>query len=298
MTQTILDNQFATVSKIALADSATGLTINHKTCQASVSLYGGQVLSYQPLGHKPMLWLSKSSSYQQGKAIRGGIPLCWPWFGENDKQSATEAKLKPADKHGFARQVTWQVESISADEQALTLVLIFQGENQHSLWPNACQLKQTLVFGTSLTQTLTMTNLSTIDAQYTGALHSYFSVSNPENITVPVLEHAKFDDKLTAKHNNEQALKDCVGPIDRIYYTNEKVALVDKGWQRKIEITSNCSQWVLWNPGVELANIMADIHDNGEQEYVCLEAANTKWQPLPAGQSVTMSQEIKVSAIS
>ncbi len=294
MTQTIFDNQVSTVSKAAIADGIDGLIIKHDVCQASVSLYGGQVINYQPSGHKPVLWLSESSSYQKGKAIRGGIPLCWPWFGKNDKQSVEEAKTKPAGNHGFARQATWQIEDISADEDALTLVLVFQGVNRHLLWPNTFQLKQTLVFGTSLIQTLAMTNLSNVDAQYTGALHSYFSVSNPKNVTVPVLEQIKFDDKLTATSNNVQALKDCRGPIDRIYYSGGRATLVDKGWRRKIEISTNCAQWVLWNPGEELANTMADIHNNGEREYICLEAANTQWQSLSSGQTVTMNQKIKI----
>jgi glucose-6-phosphate 1-epimerase len=72
--------------------------------------------------------------------------------------------------------------------------------------------------------------------------------------------------------------------------------IVDSHWQRKIEISSeNCQQWVLWNPGTELANTMADVHSGGEQEYVCLEAANSKWQELPAGETVIITQEIKVS---
>lgn len=301
MTKIPLDNDFAQVTPINLsqddiandskAECLDGLSITHRHCQAQVSLYGGQVLSFKPTGHKDVLWLSEQAHFQAGKAIRGGIPLCWPWFGANDKQS----KKKKSANHGFARQLPWQVDSINADESGVTLVLVLTGENQHPLWPNAYQLRQTLFFGENFKQTLAMTNLSSQDAQYSAALHSYFTVSNPSNVTIDTLTGLSYHDKLTARSSLQQQSVSCVGEIDREYHSSEKMTLVDSKWQRKIDIISgNCQQWVLWNPGIELANTMADIHPSGEQEYVCLEAANTRWQELPAGETVTISQEITV----
>lgn len=316
MTNILLTNDFAKVEQINLYENIDVLEIEHQYCQAKVSLYGGQVLSYQVTSlsnnsasdneniQQDIFWLSKKASYEKGKSIRGGIPLCWPWFGANDK--ATDAI--PSTNHGFAREVLWKISSIDADENALTLVLCFQGVQQHPLWPTAFKLEQTLVFGHTFKQSLVMTNLSKEDAQYSGALHSYFRVSNPGDIAIDALTGCNFDDKLTARSSYQKESVSCVGPIDREYHTQpslepsgvahrDTVIMLDKGWQRKIEITSDgCAQWVLWNPGVTLANNMADIHDEGEQEFVCLEAANSKWQPLPAGESVTISQEIKVSA--
>ena len=304
MTKIRLDNDFAQVTAITLTqgnsqgvafDSLEGINISHPHCQAQVSLYGGQVLSFKPTGHKDVLWLSEQAYYQKDKAIRGGIPLCWPWFGANDKQSKEQAKEFKAGNHGFARQLPWQVDGIEADESGVTLVLILSGEKQHPLWPNAYKLKQTLFFGKSFKQTLAMTNLSKDDAQYCSALHSYFTVSNPENVSIDSLTGVTYDDKLTGKLSFQSQGVSCVGEIDRVYHCSDKMTIVDKNWQRQIEISSdNCQQWVLWNPGVELANTMADIHPNGEQEYVCLEAANTRWQELPAGETVTISQEITV----
>ena len=187
MTKTRLNNDFAHVTASSLNQSKDveffeELNISHAHCQARVSLYGGQVLSFKPTGHKDVLWLSEQASYQAGKAIRGGIPLCWPWFGFNDKQTAAQQKNKVVANHGFARQLPWQIESINADEEGVTLVLVLKGKNQHSIWPNAYQLIQTLFFGKSLKQSLAMSNLSQEDAQYSAALHSYFTVSNPSNV--------------------------------------------------------------------------------------------------------------------
>lgn len=297
MTKILLDNDFSQVTSITLnqsndTESLEGLSISHRHCQAQVSVYGGQVLSFKPTGHKDVLWLSDRSHYQVGKAIRGGIPLCWPWFGTNDKN----IKNQKAVNHGFARQLPWKIDSLEADEAGVTLILVLVGENQHPLWPNAYQLTQTLFFGQNFKQSLAMSNLSQEDAQYSAALHSYFTVSNPSNVSIDGLTGVSYNDKLTGTSSIQQQVVSCVGEIDREYHSSEKMTLVDSQWQRKIDIVSrNCQQWVLWNPGKELANTMADIHPQGEQEYICLEAANTRWQRLPAGKTVIISQEITVT---
>lgn len=305
MTKILLDNDYAQVTSITLHQESDkecfeGLSISHAHCQAKVSLYGGQVLSFKPEGHKDVLWLSEQASYQVGKAIRGGIPLCWPWFGANDKQNEylTEnptTSLKTLN-HGFARQLPWHIASIEADESGVTLVIVLSGDDQHPLWPNAYRLTQTLFFGKSLKQSLAMSNLSSEDVQYSAALHSYFTVSNPKNVSIDSLTGRIYHDKLTGNSNTQQEPVSCVGEIDREYQSDEKMTLIDHNWQRKIEITSgNCQQWVLWNPGTELASTMTDIHPQGEQEYVCLEAANTRWQTIPATETIVISQEITVN---
>jgi glucose-6-phosphate 1-epimerase len=293
----LLKNDFAEITHLKLpslakSNALDGINIVHQYCKAQISLYGGQVLSYAPAGHRDFFWLSDTSDYQAGKAIRGGIPLCWPWFGANDKQQAGDN----TGNHGFARQLPWQVSSINATEDNVTLVLTLSGDKQHPLWPNAFQLEQTLIFGKSFSQSLAMSNLSKKDAQYCAALHSYFAVSSPENIEIDALTGVNYDDKVARISNVQQSSVSCIGEIDRVYHSNKSMMLVDKQWQRKIEITSlNCQQWVLWNPGKILADNMADVHSNGENEYVCLEAANSVWQDLPAGKTITIGQEVTVS---
>ncbi|WP_343818417.1 D-hexose-6-phosphate mutarotase [Colwellia asteriadis] len=289
MKQVLLKNEHASVSVEPLNSEFEKITISHRHCEAEISLYGGQVLRFKPTGQQALLWLSDSATYQKEKAIRGGIPLCWPWFGANDKQ------VEPAGNHGFARQSQWTIDKVSADEQATTIILVLEGEQYHSLWPHAFKVVQTLVFGQSLKQSLAMSNLSTDDAQYSGALHTYFKVSHPSNVVIDTLTGVNFDDKLTGLANTQINRVSCVGPIDREYHSADVMTLVDSDYEHIITITSSgCQQWVLWNPGSELAATMADIHDQGEHEYVCLEAANTHWQTITAGTTVTMSQEIAV----
>jgi len=305
----LFSKKFGQVNAIMLGKSLNALTIHTPNCTALVSLYGGQVLKWQPKGQQDIFWLSESTHYEQGKAIRGGIPLCWPWFGANNKSISANDKNTATNteniNHGFARQNIWKLASITANETSLTLVLSFKGEYFHTLWPEAFELTQTLVFGESFKQSLSMVNLSDHSVEYTGALHSYFQVSHPEQVQVSALNDLPFDDKLTGEKMcslamGAQAIKHCVGPIDRVYHRQRGieqsvVQLIDSQWQRTIEITSeNTHQWVLWNPGEEIANTMADIHLHGEQSFVCLEAANTQWQTIPAGESVAIEQSIRI----
>ena len=289
----LTENEFGRVYQAPLSQGLTALVIEHAKGTAKVSLYGGQVLSWQSCGEKDVFWLSKNSHFQQGKAIRGGIPLCWPWFGQHPDDSDNQW-----GNHGFARSQVWQLDAVKISEQGVELSLLWQGENMAPLWPYPCQLTQGLFFGDSFKQTLKMHNLSEQDAYYTGALHSYFSVSSPENIKVSALEQACFDDKLTGKSYEPQALNNGVGPIDRIYHSNNEMTLIDNYWKRAINLKAfNTNQWVFWNPGAKVAANMPDIHINGEQEFVFLEAANTNMTVIPAKESVSISQEITISTL-
>lgn len=290
------DSQFETNSILALS---------HPHCEAKVSLFGGQTLSYQPVGHKDALWLSKQASFAEGKAIRGGVPICWPWFGPIDEQPFSQNKVavninkvKP-QKHGFARQLLWRVASINADALGITLVLTLSGEGEHQVWPNAFNLTQTLFFGENFKQSLSMTNLSQQDTQYSAGLHNYFAVSNPANVSIDTLTGVNYLDELTSHKGIQEQSVSCVGEIDRKYESSETMIIDDQKWQRKITVVSdNCQAWVLWNPGTELASNMSDIHAGGEHEYVCLEPANTTLQALPAGETVVISQVINVEKYS
>lgn len=278
-------NQYGQVDKTTLGQSVRGLLIEHQYCHAKISLYGGQVLTWQPEEHKPVFWLSENTHFCADKAIRGGVPLCWPWFGP----------YKDGGNHGFARLQVWQLDSIDMNEDAVTIVISWQGGNIHPLWPTASELRQELVFGKEFKQTLYMKNTGKFDVEYSGALHSYFCVSQPENVLVNDLNQAIFDDKLTGKKAEPETLKHCKGPIDRVYHHNKPLQLVDKDWQRTIEvIPQNTRQWILWNPGADIAKKMPDIHPNGENEFVCLEAGNTVSQTLAVNRWVSIGQTIRV----
>jgi len=292
----IKQNEFGSIQQVTLSSALEVVEIVHETCNAKVSFYGGQVLSWQPKDEKEVFWLSKKAHFKQGAAIRGGIPLCWPWFGTHPHDYD-----KSAGNHGFARQQVWQLENIDINELGVTLTLVWEGEGINSLWPFAAKLEQVIFFGKTFKQSLKMTNNSNQSAYYTGALHSYFKVSNPKNIAIDKLGESSFDDQLTGRVCSAQfdkiKLSNGVDCVDRIYHSNDVMKIVDSKWRRTIEIiTENTKKWVFWNPGIEVASNMTDIHSGGEQEFICLEAANTDKQLLESGRSVVMSQYISVSS--
>jgi len=292
----VVKNNFGKVRQVKLSSDLSALIIEHKTTQAKISLQGGQVLSWKPTGEREVFWLSKNSAFEQGKAIRGGIPLCWPWFGVHPNDSENKA-----GNHGFARCQLWQVDNLDISELGVEISLSWHGKDMNDLWPYAGRLTQVLFFGQSFNQVFTMANLSAHDAYYTGALHTYLAVSAPANVTLAELAKAPFDDKLTGNKACTAkplvtTLANGIDPVDRVYHSNKIMSVVDSRWQRTIELkTVNTKQWVFWNPGVELANKMVDIHERGEQEFICLEAANTQRQLLSAGKSLTMKQNITVT---
>ena len=125
---TIAKNEFGFVTQLQISQDIFELEIKHNKTNARLSLYGGQVLSWQPSGEKEVFWLSKNSAFEEGKAIRGGIPLCWPWFGCHPNDSDNKS-----GNHGFARGQIWQVESIDISELGVEVNLSWQGKNMNDL---------------------------------------------------------------------------------------------------------------------------------------------------------------------
>jgi glucose-6-phosphate 1-epimerase len=291
MTSIIAENEFGQIKQVSLTEQISMLEITHNTCTAKISLYGGQVLAWQPVNEQPVFWLSENAIFEQGTAIRGGIPLCWPWFGPYQAPSG-----ETAGNHGFARQRNWQLDEVTIEKNSVTVTLFLSGLNDHPLWPHQYQLKQQLIFSKQFEQQLFISNLSSKAFEYSAALHSYFAVSTPENITVAPLAEFPFDDKVTGKEQQLAALENCCGEVDRIYYSNEVCSIEDKQWQRTIKVSStNCQQWVLWNPGAELANKMKDLHVGAENEFVCLEAANTNVNVVEANETVMIGQTVSLA---
>ncbi len=296
--QVLTSHSSGSITQQTLSSGIDVILVEHNSCRASICLYGGHVLSWQPRAQRDVFWLSKAAQYQQGKAIRGGIPICWPWFGPNIQADGTNG-----GNHGFARNSEWQLSRYQVSEDQVMIELTFSGEQCHAMWPAKFKLTQQLVFGETFSQSLKMTNLSEQSVRYSSALHSYFAVSNPKYTQVLGLTPCLFDNKISGKHQQQDRLQNCIGPIDRIYYQEQPIQelqqeIIDEQWQRKIIVRSeNCQQWVLWNPGKDIAESMSDIHPNGENEFVCLEAANTNWQSIEPDQYIIVAQHISLEPL-
>ncbi len=155
------------------------VAIRNKHAEAQICLLGGHVLRFQPHGAQPVLWVSERSPFEVGKAIRGGIPICWPWFGPHPTDSD-----KPS--HGFARTTLWDLDDTRALDDGATQVTLSYRNNAvtQALWPHAFELRCVVTVSTRLTVELITRNLGNTPLTYTGALHSYFTVGDSRQITI------------------------------------------------------------------------------------------------------------------
>jgi D-hexose-6-phosphate mutarotase len=235
-------------------------------------LHGGHVLSFFPRGHEPVLWVSKQSRFETGKAIRGGIPVCWPWFADHPTGGDIPA-------HGFVRTALWTVtESEALKDGRTRLGLVISDNNDtRTLWPYLFRLEIDVTVGTMLKVELIATNTGKEAFTCGGALHSYFHVSSISNVVIKGLEGCSYIDKVDESRRGVQEGSVTIdGETDRIYLEIDGDCLIeDNGLQRRIGIAKSGSRTtVVWNPWVDKARAMKDFGDQEYHSMVCVETAN------------------------
>ena len=268
------------------------LKIETSLCTAEISLYGGHVLSWAPTGHKPVIYMSPKAVFKKGKALRGGIPLCWPWFGKN-----TEDASLPA--HGVARISTWQVGRCEEGEDGrVNLLLALPPENE--MMPSAA-------LGMEIGNELIM-SLITLDVPrampYSAAMHTYFAVSDYETVALTGLEECAFTEYATdaVPHCEDPLIP--AGHIDRIYQPvpeEQEITIHDPAWERSIRICrAGSGSAVVWNPGQELAAGMADLGAKASRGFLAVETAAVPAENLMlrCGEPHSMTTRIQDISIS
>ena len=231
-----------------------------------VYLHGAHVTSWQPAGHGPVLWMSRSSLFQPGKPIRGGVPICFPWFGPNASDASAPA-------HGFARTAMWEVaEARPTAEGGISMTL------QTRIDPFAVRF--TVEFGSVLRMTLATELATGVSAshRFEDALHTYFSVSDVRNISITGLEQSRYIDKLdgAAEKPATGVAIEFIGETDRVYFDSDSEChLHDPGRKRTIAVSKSGSHsTVVWNPWIAKSARMPDFGDHEWPEMVCIETAN------------------------
>lgn len=243
------------------------LHIHHRECQATVALQGAQLLHFQPAGQAPLLWLSETEDFAAGRPIRGGIPLCWPWFGNNKPMAAAPA-------HGFARNRLFTLQSASDDGAHIHLRFTLPDTTSEH-WPHASSLTLTMTLGQRATVTLTTTNTGQQPFTLTQALHSYFPVQDINATTVSGLEGSNYleFDQGPMSQTAEVSIH---GEVDRQYLTNNPVQHIHTPAGTIAVSRLGSRSLVLWNPGADKARALPQFPDNGCQHMLCLEAANVR----------------------
>lgn len=268
------------------------LSINHPKAHASISLFGAHLLDFKPTGSEPIIWMSDNAIFNGVKAIRGGVPICWPWFGPA-KQSPTIQPLAQTQNfpsHGFARSSHWQLlDSQSNDAGCQIRLQLTDSLESKRLWPHSFKLIAEFMISDTLTINLTTHNTGDTSFNYGGALHSYFKISQPDAVSVDgLVKDSQVSDTLD-------------GAVDIIYEDPQTIiSLDDKQLQRKINISNQGNNAiVVWNPWQAGAKAFTDMPDDGYQTMFCLEPAiiGKKAVTVAAGSSHTLTTMLSVTKL-
>ncbi len=256
-----------------------------------VTLHGAHVLECQLGGGHALLWRSQESFYEEGKPIRGGVPICWPWFGPHPEDAS-----KPS--HGVARIATWDL--VASDGETTLEFELRDVVVSKALWPYAFELRYVVsLTGEGLRLSLTTTNRDSRSFRLSAALHSYFGVASIDAVRVHGLDRVSYWDQLDSLKVKEQTGAVAFDrEVDRIYVDAPPVTEV-KGHRsgQRVRIASQGSQsTVVWNPWIEKAQRMPDFGDSEYQEMVCVETANAgpDTQTLDPGAQHTLTAHLSL----
>jgi D-hexose-6-phosphate mutarotase len=238
---------------------------------AEIALQGAQVLTWAPAGQPQVVWLSPEAKFVAGKSLRGGAPVCWPWFGPHPSDAQ-----KPA--HGFARNLDWQVVASERVPEGTRLVLGFlPGEAQSGLWPYRGELELAVTVGERLGLALTTRNSGNVPITITQALHTYFHVGDIAAARVEGLDGCEYIDKVDGGARRHQAgAVQIGGEVDRVYLgCPGEAVIVDDALRRRIRIGKSGSRsYVVWNPWAEKGAKFGDMGDDGYRQMLCVETTN------------------------
>ena len=293
---TTLNARFAIPGHLRFMESGPGLPmadIRTPLATARVALQGAQVLAWRPDGVAPVLWLSGAAVFETDKGVRGGIPVCWPWFGDRPGHSA----------HGFVRTRLWELRETALDAQGqvrLTLGLRDDAATR-AVWDHAFDLELQVTVGRTLQLTLTTHNTGLDAFTLTEALHTYFSVGDIRQTTVQGLDGTHYLDKVQGFAPAQQS-----GPVhftsetDRVYlHTTADCVIDDADQKRRITVAKTGSHsTVVWNPWAEREKAMADMASGGYQRMVCVETVNAMPHPVTVapGARHTLGTTLSVTA--
>jgi len=251
------------------------IKINNQYASAVISLYGGQVLSYTKHEADELLFLSDKAFYEVGKAIKGGIPICWPWFGADPEGKGRSA-------HGFARNSLWNLDSTeqTASGETKVVISLLSNETIKKQFPFEFKLSLKVVVGKDLGLELTTYNMDEESFDITQALHTYFAVDDVNSVAVLGLNGSEYLDKAMSNAGEENKTQNgnviFDGEVDRIYLnvpSNLKIKQKDSVKSVEIKSTNNKAA-VVWNPWKELCEKSADLKPDDYTRFVCVETAN------------------------
>lgn len=249
------------------------IKINNEHAEATISVYAGQVLSFKPVGQvEDLMFLSSQAYYQTGKAIKGGTPICWPWFGPDPEG-------KGRASHGFVRDRLWQVRDVVSTQDGATQVTmgLVDTSETRAIWNYSFDFSVMITVGKVLKITLVTRNTGSESFAITQALHTYFKIGDINQVTVLGLENKAYIDKVDrGQQKTQSGAITFSGECDRIYLdVPAQLTIEDRALNRQITVTAtNSKTAIVWNPGADISAKMADLGDRDYENFVCVETAN------------------------
>jgi glucose-6-phosphate 1-epimerase len=236
-----------------------------------IYLHGAHITSWKPAGGEEVLFLSSQSRWESGRAIRGGVPICFPWFGDKADDPAAPA-------HGFVRTKAWQLESIVKAGDAVTVSMFTESdEDTKRWWPAEFRLVYRATFASELTLELAVANTGKRSLRFEEALHAYYRLGNVLKTQVMGLNNIEYIDKTDSNRKKVQHGEIAiVSETDRVYLnTGEEIELEDSGWRRRTRVAKeNSRTTVVWNPWVQKAHSLPDFGAEEWTQMICIEASN------------------------
>ncbi len=269
-----------------VASAATGSA-------GEIYLHGAHLTSWKPTGAEEVLFVSSESRWENGRAIRGGVPICFPWFGGKTADPAAPA-------HGFVRTTVWQLESMARAGEAVTVTMSSESsEATKKWWPADFHVEYRVTLGSALNMELTVRNTGTSTLRFEEALHAYFRVGSIETVRIHGLNAKEYLDKTDSNRKKRQD-----GPIaitcetDRVYLNTEgPIELEDSSLHRRVAVAKqNSHSTVIWNPWIEKAKALSDFGGDEWKQMVCIETCNVGdcAVELASGQHHTMAASVRI----
>lgn len=252
------------------------LHIQHPRFSADILLQGAQIIRFAPVGTDNWLWLSEDASYRKNASVRGGIPICWPWFGQlacNPQHIRSQITTGPA--HGFARSQEWTLTQLSESAHGINLVLTLENTEQtHALWPFRFRLEAHFSLGKRLELQLKTVNLDNQTFSISQALHSYFPTQDIRLTQIEGFNHTGYID--TLDHWQEKQQNGSIrftGETDRIYLTGgcQRIRTPDSVCEIQ---TLGSNSTVVWNPWIRKSRQLTDFAADAWTRMLCIETAN------------------------
>jgi len=256
------------------------IQIQHPKCSATLLLQGAQLLEFIPsTADRNLLWLSPDAEYKQGKSIRGGIPVCWPWFGAAEKNptQVSDAVRKPI-AHGFARNLNWTLAELKESCHQVEVVLtLSSNETTHQYWPYEFELQAHFIFADQLTVELVTTNKDAKAFHISQALHTYLPTQDIKQTQVNGFSGLNYIDALDSWcEKNQTGTIQFKAETDRLYQAPENILAITPNHQTLLESKDSASA-VVWNPWIKKSQGLSQFADDAYQRMFCIETANVLW---------------------